>query len=179
LEEHAKKHNTTVDDILEVSGYQARGELGVLSPLEQPTTAGDEKEYPFVFVDHNRGSTVKAARQLHLVPGIQGCGPGDAAWMMWPRSTRSMPKAGIEKRGQDPHHLPDRQLECTPSCGKALSPARREVLRPRPLGVRRVAAKVFGKEPREATTTRSCGVYDRFTGSTVRHAATRVKIEKI
>jgi hypothetical protein len=52
LEEHAKKHNTTVDDILEVSGYQARGEMAFVPHYEEPSTLGNEKEYPFLFVDH-------------------------------------------------------------------------------------------------------------------------------
>jgi anaerobic selenocysteine-containing dehydrogenase len=44
----------------------------------------------------------------------------------------------------------------------------------------RVASKVFGKEPRGGNNNEVLpAVYDRLSGSTVRHAATRVKIEKI
>ena len=52
LEKHAEKHNTTVDNVLEVCEYQARGEMAFVPHYEEPLTAGDESEYPFVFVDH-------------------------------------------------------------------------------------------------------------------------------
>ena len=44
----------------------------------------------------------------------------------------------------------------------------------------RLAAKVFGKVPRGGNNNDLIpAVYDRLSGSTVRHAGTRVKIEKI
>jgi anaerobic selenocysteine-containing dehydrogenase len=52
LGEHAKKHNTTMDDILQVSGYEARGELAFVPHYESPKRHGSEKEYPFTFIDH-------------------------------------------------------------------------------------------------------------------------------
>ncbi len=52
LEEHAKKHNTTVDDILKVSGYEAKGELAFVPHYESPKRHGSEKEYPFTFIDY-------------------------------------------------------------------------------------------------------------------------------
>jgi anaerobic selenocysteine-containing dehydrogenase len=52
LGEHAKKHNTTMDDILQVSGYEARGELAFVPHYESPKRHGSEKEYPFTFIDY-------------------------------------------------------------------------------------------------------------------------------
>jgi hypothetical protein len=52
FDEHAKKHNTTVDDILQVSGYEARGELAFVPHYESPKRWGSEKEYPFTFIDY-------------------------------------------------------------------------------------------------------------------------------
>jgi len=52
LGEHAKKHNTTVDDILQTSGYEARGELAFVPHYESPKRHGSETEYPFAFIDY-------------------------------------------------------------------------------------------------------------------------------
>ena len=51
-EEHAKKHNTSVDDILESSGYEARGELVFVPHYESPKRHGSVEEYPFAFIDY-------------------------------------------------------------------------------------------------------------------------------
>ena len=52
LEEHAKKFNTTVDDILGVTGYVARGEVAFVPHYEPPKRHGGLAEYPFDFIDY-------------------------------------------------------------------------------------------------------------------------------
>ena len=52
FDEHARKHNTTVDDILRSSGYEAQGELAFLPHYESPKRHGGEKEYPLTFIDY-------------------------------------------------------------------------------------------------------------------------------
>jgi anaerobic selenocysteine-containing dehydrogenase len=52
LGEHAKKHSTTMDDILQVSGYEARGELAFVPHYESPKRHGSDKDYPFTFIDY-------------------------------------------------------------------------------------------------------------------------------
>lgn len=52
LAEHAKKHNTTIDDILKVSGYEAQGELAFVPHYESPKRHGSDQEYPFTFIDY-------------------------------------------------------------------------------------------------------------------------------
>jgi len=52
LGEHAKKHSTTIDDILKVSGYEAQGELAFVPHYESPKRHGSDKEYPFTFIDY-------------------------------------------------------------------------------------------------------------------------------
>ncbi len=52
LEGHARKHDTTVDNVLEACKYQARGELAFLPHYDEPYIHGDAEEYPFLFVDH-------------------------------------------------------------------------------------------------------------------------------
>lgn len=52
LGKHAEKHHTDVDDIMKVTNYTARGELAFVPHYEPPFRHGDEKNYPFVFVDY-------------------------------------------------------------------------------------------------------------------------------
>ena len=52
LAEHAKKYQTTIDDILAVSGYVARGELAFVPHYEPPKRHGSLAEYPFTFIDY-------------------------------------------------------------------------------------------------------------------------------
>ncbi len=48
---HAEKHKTTIDDIMEVINYQARGELAFVPHYEEPYRYGSLEEYPFTFID--------------------------------------------------------------------------------------------------------------------------------
>ena len=52
LAEHAKKHNTSIDDILQASGYEAKGDLAFVPHYESPKRHGSNKEYPFTFIDY-------------------------------------------------------------------------------------------------------------------------------
>ena len=81
FEEHAKKHNTTVDDILQVSGYEARGELAFVPHYESPKRWGSEKEYPFTFIDYksrlNREGRSQNTVWYHEFKGVD---VGDRSW---------------------------------------------------------------------------------------------------
>lgn len=52
LQGHAEKHKTDVDDILKTCNYTAKGELAFVPHYEPPFRHGDEKEYPFTFIDY-------------------------------------------------------------------------------------------------------------------------------
>ena len=52
LGKHAKKHHTTVDDVLKTCNYEAAGELGFVPHYESPFRWGGDKDYPFVFIDY-------------------------------------------------------------------------------------------------------------------------------
>lgn len=51
LGKHAKKHNVSVDKVLEECNYTARGELAFIPHYEPPFRFGDVSEYPFDFID--------------------------------------------------------------------------------------------------------------------------------
>lgn len=52
LSEHAEKHKTTIDDILETCKYEARGKHAFIPHYESPYRWGNEQEYPFTFIDY-------------------------------------------------------------------------------------------------------------------------------
>ncbi len=52
LAEHAKKYDTTIDDVLQTCNYEARGELAFVPHYESPKRNGSDKEYPFTFIDY-------------------------------------------------------------------------------------------------------------------------------
>jgi anaerobic selenocysteine-containing dehydrogenase len=183
LEEHAKKHNTTVDDILEVSGYQAKGELAFVPHYEEPSTLGDEKEYAFLFVDHksrlNREGRSANCTWYHEFKDVD---PGDTAWEDVAKiNPVDAKKLGLKTGDKIRITSPTGKLECTAKLWEGVRPG--TVAKCYGQGhwvYGRVASKVFGKEPRGGNNNDVLpAVYDRLSGSTVRHAATRVKIEKI
>ena len=77
LLEHAKKYETTIDDILAVSGYVARGELAFVPHYEPPKRHGSVQDYPFTFVDYkSRLNREGRSAEPALVPGVQEGRPG-------------------------------------------------------------------------------------------------------
>jgi anaerobic selenocysteine-containing dehydrogenase len=81
LLEHAKKHETTVDDILAVSGYLARGELAFVPHYEAPKRHGTVAEYPFTFVDYkSRLNREGRSANLAWYQEFKKADPGDVSW---------------------------------------------------------------------------------------------------
>ena len=52
LAEHAKNHNTDIDDILETTGYTCRGENAFVPHYEPPLRVDDPSRYPLLFIDY-------------------------------------------------------------------------------------------------------------------------------
>ncbi len=52
LTAHAEKHGVTIDRVLEVCNYDARGERAFVPHWEEPYRYGSEEAYPLLFVDH-------------------------------------------------------------------------------------------------------------------------------
>jgi anaerobic selenocysteine-containing dehydrogenase len=183
LEEHASKHNTTTDDILEVSGYLARGELAFVPHYEEPAVLGEEKEYPFLFVDHkSRLNREGRSANCTWYQEFKDVDPGDAIWDDVAKiNPLDAAKLGLKNGDKIRIASPTGRLECTAKLWEGVRPG--TVAKCYGQGhwvYGRVAAKVFGKEPRGGNNNEVIpAVYDRLSGSTVRHAATRVKIEKI
>ncbi len=52
LQEHADRHNTSIDDILDTCKYIVTGERAFVPHYEPPYNIGDKEEYPFLLVDY-------------------------------------------------------------------------------------------------------------------------------
>ncbi|OGP62781.1 MAG: dehydrogenase [Deltaproteobacteria bacterium RBG_13_49_15] len=183
LEEHAKNHTTTVDDVLAVSGYQARGEKAFIPHYEEPSILGDEKDYPFIFVDHksrlNREGRSANCTWYHEFKDVD---PGDEHWDDVAKiNPIDAEKLNLKNGDQIRLTSPTGTLECRAKLWEGVRPG--TVAKCYGQGhwvYGRVASKVFGKTPRGGNNNDVIpAVYDRLSGSTVRHAATRVKIEKL
>ncbi|OGA52347.1 MAG: dehydrogenase [Betaproteobacteria bacterium RIFCSPLOWO2_12_FULL_62_13] len=81
LAEHAKKFDTTIDDILAVSGYVARGEQAFVPHYEPPKRHGSIKEYPFDFIDYkSRLNREGRSQNLPWYQEMKKADPGDVSW---------------------------------------------------------------------------------------------------
>ena len=81
LAEHAKKFDTTIDDILAVSGYTARGELAFVPHYEPPKRHGSAAEYPFDFIDYkSRLNREGRSQNLPWYQEFKKVDAGDVSW---------------------------------------------------------------------------------------------------
>lgn len=78
LSEHAEKHKVSVDQVLEVANYEARGELAFVPHYESVRRHGDRKEYPFDLVDmKSRLNREGRSGNLPWYLAMKKCDPGD------------------------------------------------------------------------------------------------------
>ena len=81
LLEHAKKYETTVDDIMQVSGYVARGEVAFVPHYEPPKRHGSDTDYPFAFIDYkSRLNREGRSANLTWYQEFKKVDPGDVSW---------------------------------------------------------------------------------------------------
>jgi anaerobic selenocysteine-containing dehydrogenase len=184
LAEHAKKHNTTIDDIMKVSGYEAQGELVFVPHYESPKRHGSQAEYPFTFIDHK--SRLNREGRSANTPWYQEFKKLDEGDKSWDDVAKINPidakKLGI-KNGDT--------IRLTSTTGSIVTKARLwEGVRPGTVAkcygqghwaYGRVAAKDYAKaQPRGGNNNELLvDDYDRLSGATARNGGfTGVKIEK-
>ncbi len=183
LEKHAEKHNTTVDHVMEVCNYQARREQAFIPHYEEPWTDGDPEVYPLLFVDHkSRLNREGRSANCSWYYDFKDVDPGDESWDDVAKiNPLDGKKFGIANGDRIRLTSPTGSIECTAKLWEGAQPG--TVAKCYGQGhwaYGRLAAKVFGKVPRGGNNNDLIpAVYDRLSGSTVRHAGTRVKIEKL
>lgn len=81
LEEHAKKYDLTVDGVMELCNYQARGIKAWMPHYEKPLRHGDSNKYPFLFIDHkSRLNREGRSANLTWMQEFKKCDAGDKSW---------------------------------------------------------------------------------------------------
>ncbi len=185
LGEHAKKHNTTIDDILQVSGYEARGELAFVPHYEAPKRHGSDKEYPFTFIDYkSRLNREGRSQNTTWYQEFKKVDVGDKSWDDVAKiNPKDAKKLGI-KNGDT--------IRLTSTTGSIVTRALLwEGVRPGTVAkcygqghwaYGRVAARDYAKaQPRGGNNNELLvDDYDRLSGATARNGGfTGVKIEKI
>lgn len=184
LLEHAKKYDTSVDDILTVSGYTAKGELAFVPHFEPPKRLGSVSEYPFDFIDYksrlnSEGRTANTPWYQEFKKVDVGDESGDDVVKINPADAK---KLGIANGNT---------VRLTSQTGSITATAKLwEGVRPGTIAkcfgqghwaYGRVAAKEYGKTPRGGNNNELIpDDYDRLSGSTARNGGfAGVKIEKL
>ena len=81
LLDHAKKYNTTVDDIMGVTGYVARGEVAFVPHYEPVKRHGSVADYPFAFIDYkSRLNREGRSANLPWYQEFKKVDPGDVSY---------------------------------------------------------------------------------------------------
>ena len=185
LAEHAAKHKTTVDDILAVSGYVARGEQAFVPHYEPPKRHGSLAEYPFTFIDHK--SRLNREGRSQNLPWYQEFKKVDAGDTGWDDVLKMNPADGLKlglKTGD--------KVKVTSVSGSIVTKLKLwEGVRPGTVAkcygqghwaYGRVAAKDYAKaQPRGGNNNEILvDDYDRLSGATARNGGfTGVNVQKI
>jgi anaerobic selenocysteine-containing dehydrogenase len=183
LTAHAEKHNTTVDRVMEVCNYQARGEKAFVPHHEEPYAPGDKNEYPFEWVEYkSRLSREGRSANCSWYHEFHDVDLGNEAWedmvMINPQDGETL---GIVSGDKIRISSPSGSIECKAKMWEGLRPG--TVAKSFGNGhwaYGRVAALEFGKTPRGGNNNVIIPAeYERLSGSSVYYNATNVKVEKI
>ncbi len=183
LEAHAANHNTTVDTVMAAANYLARGERTFLPHYEEPFILGDEKEFPFVHVDH-KSRLNREGRSANCLwyYDFKDLDPGEELWddvaKINPVDAR---KLGIQTGDRIRVSSPTGSLVCTAKLWEGVRPG--TVAKCYGQGhwvYGRLASKTFGKEPRGGNNNDIIPAqYEALSGSSAYYGVTRIKIEKV
>ncbi|RJX33375.1 MAG: twin-arginine translocation signal domain-containing protein [Desulfarculus sp.] len=183
LTEHADKHKVSVDKVLEVCKYQARGERAFVPHYEEPYLVGDAKQFPFVHVDHksrlNREGRSANCTWYHEFKDVD---PGDVRWDDVAKiNPADAKKLGLKDGDRIRLVSPVGRLECTAKLWEGTRPGTIAKCYGQGHWVYgRIASKVFGKVPRGGSNNDLIPAeYDRFSGSSARNGLTRLRVEKV
>lgn len=183
LTAHAEKHKTSVDDILELCKYQARGEQAFIPHYEEPYMWGDKKEFPFVHVDYkSRINQEGRTANCLWYQSLKDLDPGDEAWddvaKLNPDDAK---KLGISNGDRVKLISKTGEIECTAKLWEGVRPGTiSKCYGQGHWAYGRVAAKEFGKTPRGGNNNTIIPAdYDRLSGSTAFYGVTRLRIVKL
>lgn len=183
LSEHAEKHSAGIDEILEVCQYQARGELAFIPHYEEPKTWGEEKDYPFLFVDYkSRLNREGRSANCTWYQSHKDLDLGDEKWQDVAKlNPIDGERFGIKTGDRIRITSPTGQLSCNAKLWEGVRPG--TVAKCYGQGhwaYGRVAAEKFGKTPRGGNNNEIIPAdYDRLSGATAYYGVTRVRVDKV
>ncbi|MBF0234121.1 MAG: molybdopterin-dependent oxidoreductase [Desulfamplus sp.] len=183
LEGHAQKHGVTVDEVMKVTKYEARGEMAFIPHYEEPLMRGSESEYPFVHVDYksrlNREGRSANAPWYYELKDLD---PGDVNFEDVAKfNPIDAKKLGLNDGDQIKLISETGELTCTAKLWEGVRPGTiAKCYGQGHWAYGRVASKVFGKTPRGGNNNNIIPAdYDRLSGSSAFYGVTRIKVEKI
>ena len=182
LEKHAEKHNVTVDEVMKATNYLARGEMAFIPHYEEPFILGDEKEYPFIHVDHkSRLNREGRSANCSWYYDFKDVDPGDSAWDDVAKiNPVDAKKIGVENGDKVKLTSPTGSLQCTAKLWEGVRPG--TVAKCYGQGhwaYGRFASKKFGKVPRGGSSNDIIPAqYEALSGSSAYYGVTRIKVEK-
>lgn len=184
LKEHADKHKISIDEVLVAAKYTAKGEHAFLPHYEPPLYWGDEKEFPFLFIDYkSRLNREGRSANCAWYQEFKAVDPGDERWddviKINPEDAK---KLGIQEGDTVKVSSPVGRIEVKARLWEGLRPG--TVTKCYGQGhwaYGRVASKDYHKQlPRGGNNNEIMPAdYERLSGSSTRHGYARVKIEKI
>jgi anaerobic selenocysteine-containing dehydrogenase len=183
LEKHAEKHNVTVDEVMKATNYLARGEKAFIPHYEEPFIMGDEKEYPFVHVDHkSRLNREGRSANCSWYYDFKDVDPGDEVWddvaKINPVDAKQL---GIKNGDQVKLTSPTGNLVCRVKLWEGVRPG--TVAKCYGQGhwaYGSLAAKKFGEAPRGGNNNDIIPAqYEALSGSSAYYGVTRIKVEKV
>jgi anaerobic selenocysteine-containing dehydrogenase len=183
LEGHAEKHETTVDAVLEVCNYQARGEKAFIPHYEEPKMWGDEAEYPFVFVDYkSRLNREGRSANTSWYQELRDLDPGDESYTDVAKFNPIDAKKMGLKDGDEIQLISETgELTCHAKLWEGVRPG--TIAKAYGQGhwaYGRIASKEFGKTARGGNNNDIIPAeYDRLSGSSAFYATARVKVRKV
>ncbi|MBZ4642942.1 MAG: molybdopterin oxidoreductase [Deferribacteraceae bacterium] len=185
LTEHAKKHNVDVDKVMEVTKYEARGELAFVPHYERPLRYGSKEEYPFMFFDHK--SRLNREGRSQNTPWYQEFRKCDMADVPWDDALRINPEDAKKLGIKDGDTIRVTSVTGSFVTKANLYPGIRPGTVTKMYGqghwaYGKVATGKFGVAPTKGFNNNELmpAEYDRISGSTARNGGfVGVKIEKL
>ncbi|MCG8334547.1 MAG: molybdopterin-dependent oxidoreductase [Proteobacteria bacterium] len=180
---HAEKHDSTVDDVLKASKYEARGEHAFIPHYEEPYLVGDANQYPFVFVDYkSRLNREGRSANTHWYYEFKDLDPGDVKHEDVAKFNPIDGKKLGLKDGDAIRLISETgEITCTAKMWEGVRPGTiAKCYGQGHWAYGRIAAKAFGKTPRGGNNNFIIPAdYDRLSGSSAYYGVTRLKVEKV
>lgn len=181
---HAEKHEMTVDEAIKEANYTVMGDQFFVPHYEPAVRYGDEKTYPFIFIDHrSRLNREGRSQNTPWYYAIKDVDPGDES----DKDVTKLNPLDGEKFGLKTGD----KVRVVSMFGSLESEIKLwEGIRPGTVSkcygqghwaYGRVGSEIFGSKPRGGNNNDLyCYDWERLSGSNPRHGGhTRVKIEKI